>query len=142
MGIYDFTLSDLSTASLVAIDVPQMTFPLSVIDTIWQFDFQLIIGSSSAAGLKISLTVPPGAAFRVWAVGSGASKNGLIVDSMTQSGVLGVAFNTFIGSQNFLSIRGGVKNGGLAGALQLQVAKVTSGTATMFTGSFFTANQL
>ncbi len=119
-----------------------MTFPLIITSEVWSFDFQLIIGSSSTAGLRIALTVPSGAAFRAWAIGSGATRNGLIVDSMNTSGTLGTSFNTFAGTQNFLQIRGGIRNGAFAGSVQLQVAKVTSGTATLHAGSFFIAEPL
>ncbi len=142
MGIYTFTTSDLTTSSLTAIDVPQMTFPLTCNAEVWSFDFQLIIGSNSIAGLRIALTVPLGAAFRAWAIGSGATRNGLIVDPMSVSGTLGTPFNTFSGTQNFLQVRGGIRNGGFGGSVQLQVAKVTSGTATLHAGSFFIATPL
>lgn len=119
-----------------------MFFPLPGTNEILSFQFLLAIGSSSTAGLKIGITVPSGAVFRAWAIGSGATRNGLIVDPMNQSGVLGTAFNTFIGTQNYLEVKGAVKNGTFAGNLQLQVAKVTSGTATMHAGSFFIAQYL
>jgi hypothetical protein len=141
-GFYDFTTSDVSTGSLTQVDVPQMFFPLEITDAIYDFKFVLAVGSSTVAGLKIALVVPDGAVFRAWAEGSGTAKNSLIIDRMTTSGVLGAAFNTFNGNQNLLHIFGAVKNGGFAGKVQLQVAKVTSGTATMHAGSFFTATAL
>lgn len=139
---YDFTTGDLSTGSLTVVNVPVMLFPLDTGNEIVQFEFLLAIGSSNAAGLKVAIDVPAGTLFRAWAIGSGASRNALIVDPMTQSGVLGVAFNTFNGSQNFLNIKGAVKTGTGAGNLQLQVAKVTNGTATLHAGSYFTAQRL
>lgn len=141
-GYYDFTTSDLTTGSLTQIDVPQMFFPLEGAEEIVDFKFVLAVGSSTTAGLKVALVVPAGAVFRAWAQGSGTAKNSLVIDRMSSSGVLGVAFNTFNGTQNLLHIFGAVKNGSFAGKVQLQVAKVTSGNATMHAGSFFTATRL
>jgi len=141
-NFYDYTTSDATTTSLVPVSIPLMTFPLIEVGATFNFEFVLIIGSSTAAGLKVAITVPPGATFRAWAMGSGATKNGLIVDLMTSSGVLGAAFNTFIGQNNFLRVQGGVVNGTFGGALQLQSAKVTGGTATLSAGSYFSAQRL
>jgi hypothetical protein len=139
---YDFSTGDATTTSLTPVNIPLMTFPLQEVGATFNFEFVLIVGSSTSAGLKVAITVPPGATFRAWAMGSGATKNGLIVDLMTASGVLGVAFNTFIGQTNFLRVQGGVVNGTFGGVLQLQAAKVTSGTATLSAGSYFSAQRL
>ncbi len=141
-GYYDFTTADANTTSLTLIDVPQMFFPLNVIGQVWAFEFTLIIGSSTTTGLKVALSVPPGASFRAWATGSGAAKSTLLLDLMNTSGTLTAAFNTFVGQQNYLSVRGAIVNGSFAGNVQLQAAKVTSGTATLSAGSYFTANPL
>jgi hypothetical protein len=138
--MFSYTQADLTTTSLAAVDIPNFTFPLNIGGENWEFEFVLTIGSSSAAGVKVALTVPPGAVFRAWAIGSGAAKSTLQVDLMNSSGVLGVAFNTFAGTGNYLSIKGGVVNGTFAGSMQLQAAKVTSGTATLSAGSYFIAN--
>jgi hypothetical protein len=138
--MFSYTQADQTTTSLTAVDIPNFSFPLNCGGESWEFEFVLTIGSSSAAGIKVALTVPPGAVFRAWAVGSAAAKSTLQVDLMNSSGVLGVAFNTFIGTGNYLSIKGGVVNGTFAGTMQLQAAKVTSGTATLSAGSYFIAN--
>jgi hypothetical protein len=140
--MFAYTSSDQTTSSLTAVDIPNFSFPLNVNGEKWEFEFTLIIGSSTAAGLRVALTVPIGANFRAWAVGSGAAKSTLLVDLMTASGVLGATFNTFIATGNYMSIRGGVVNGTFSGTMQLQAAKVTSGTATLSAGSYFTANPL
>lgn len=141
-SFYDFLVSDIQTSSTTAVDVPQMTFPLRAADGVYQFRFVLKIGSSSAAGLKIAITVTGGAVFQAWAVGSAGALSTLQVDQMNQSGVLGAAFATVALSNLFLTVEGGIRNGNFAGALQLQAAKVTSGTATLHAGSYFTAQQL
>jgi hypothetical protein len=137
--MFSFTQADQTTSSLTAVDIPNFSFPLNGNGEKWEFEFTLIIGSDSIAGVKFALRAPTGANFRAWAVGSGAAKSTILVDLMNTSGALGAAFNTFIATGNYLSIRGGVINGTFGGNMQLQAAKVTSGTATLSAGSYFTA---
>lgn len=141
-GYYDFISADVTTTSLTAVDIPKMTFPLLGASGIYTFKFMLKIGSSTTGGVAFALSVTGGAAFQAWAVGSSTGLNVLAVDSMTQSGVLGVAFATVPAQNLFLSIEGGLRNGTFAGALQLQAAKVVGGTATLSAGSYFEAKQL
>ncbi len=140
--MFVYTTADQTTTSLTPVDVPLMTLPLNVNEEQWAFEFTMIIGSSSTAGVKFALSLPAGALFRAWAQGSGAAKSTLVMDLMNTSAVQGAAFNTFVGQLNYLTIRGAVINGPWAGALQLQAAKVTSGTATLSAGSYMTANPL
>ncbi len=142
MGIFSFVTPDFTTTSLTAVNIPQLAFPLSANGEIWQFEFVLTIGSDTTAGLKIALTVPPGAGFQAWANGSGAAKSTLLVDKIVTAGTLSAAFNTFVGQTNYLRIAGGIQNGTFAGNLQLQIAKVTSGTATVSLGSYVVAEKL
>jgi hypothetical protein len=137
--MFFYTQADQTTTNTSGIDIPGFAIPLNIGGENWEFEFVLTIGSSSTAGVKVALTVPPGAVFRAWAVGSGAAKSTLQVDLMNSSGVLGAAFNTFAGTGNYLSIKGGIVNGTFAGSLQLQAAKVTSGTATLSAGSYLIA---
>jgi hypothetical protein len=141
-GWFDVLSGDATTTSLTAVDVPQMQFDLPVGGEIWHFEYVLAIGSTSAAGLKIAISVPPGASFRAVAFGASSSATAFQSDFMTSSGTLGAAFATVNANGLYLNIKGGVINGNFAGMLKLQAAKVTSGTATLFAGSFFTATQL
>lgn len=140
-GNFFYTTADQTTGSTTPIDIPNFVIPVTGTQA-FQFEAVLIIGSSSTAGVKFAITVPASSVFRAWAVGSGAAKNSLIVDLMTASGTLGAAFNTFVGTGNYLSIKGGIVCGDVAGNLQLRVAKVTSGTATLSAGSYIVLNQL
>jgi hypothetical protein len=132
-----FTKNDITTTSTTLVDVPGFALRC-VAGNVYTFDFNLVIGSSDANGLKVAIVVPAGTQFRAFCIGNASSSTSLEVDVITQSGVVGIAFNTFAGTGNYLNIKGGAMTGPNTGYLKLQAEKVVAGTATLGAGSYLT----
>ena len=133
--------ADRTTTSLTAVNATDMVFAIPASET-WTFEFNLRVGSSSTAGIKLAITVPSGATFMATGLGNAASATAFTSEILSASGTLGVTYQLVNGQNGVVRITGTVVNGANAGNVQLQFAKVTSGTATVAANSYLTARKL
>ena len=135
-----YLTADATTTSTAAVNVTGLSFPVGGNEA-WTFEFNLRIGSSSTAGMKVALTFPSGATLLATAIGATSGVTAQSTDLMSASGTLGLAFNTFNGQTGVLRITGCITTGSTPGIVQLQQAKVTSGTSTVAALSFLRAQR-
>lgn len=129
----DTTTNLTATATSISIAVPSYGR--------YHFEAHLKVGSSSAAGCKYAIDVPASATFYAYVRGTTSAATAFTEEQITGDGTLTTtAFNTAglttaaVGA--FVHIYGIITMGGTAGNLVVQHAKVTSGTSTVYTGSW------
>lgn len=132
---------DRTTASLTAVDVTDMAFPVGA-GEVWAFEFYCNVGSSQIAGFKIGFAAFASAAIRALVKGNPTTQNTFAIEQITAFSTLGQAWCAAVTNNGWLEIRGVVRAGATAGVVQLRAAKITSGNATLFTDSYFIARQL
>lgn len=137
---YGRTPADRTTTSTTAVNVLPLSFSADVNEE-WIFSFRLRVGSSSAAGIKVALTFPAGATLRATVKGNSGAVTTISSEQITASGTLGQVWCAAAINNGWLEIDGVIVNGATAGTVQLQAAKVTSGTATVFQGSYVDAQR-
>ncbi len=100
---------------------------------VWSFRADLIVQSSGTNGLKFAVSTPTSATFLAVAYGMGSSGTTWTSTPLTTSGTLGAAVFCGIATTNCpITITGRVKgDGSHSGAVTIQFAEVTSGTATI-----------
>lgn len=141
--------ADESVASSVVLqDDDHLFFPLAPYEE-WVADFALIAGSNlNITGIKIEVTVPPGATFRAGATVVGENQDGTC-DFQTWTAAGGAFFGTTL----FLPAGVGrasiyvhlwALNGGSPGNARLQFAQMTSGgtAVALFKGSSLIAHRI
>jgi hypothetical protein len=137
--------SDITTTNLTATDVTGQAFTVAANET-WVWTAWWKVGSSTAAGCKYAVNFPAAATVvcQVW--GNLASTTAFTSDTITAAATLGVAFNTggltTAAQGAFMMFRGSIINGANAGTVQMQQAKVTAGTASVYAGSFLQAQRI
>lgn len=120
-------------------DVTGLGFPVNTGDT-WSFEMNLRVGSTSNAGLKIALTFPAGTMMAT-SFGNSSGATAFRSDVFTASGVASAAaYQSANSGVGVIWIRG-LFIATASGTVQLQVQKVTSGTATVFADSYLVARQ-
>lgn len=129
----DTTTNTTATATSISIAVPSYGR--------YHFEAHLKVGSSTAAGCKYAVDVPASATFYAMVQGTTSAATAFTEELITGDGTLTTtAFNTAglttaaVGA--FIHIHGIVTMGGTAGNIVIQHAKVTSGTSTVYTGSW------
>lgn len=138
--------SDVTTTNLTATTVAGLNFSIGVSE-VWSFEMFLNIGSSSAAGTKYTFTFPVGATLLAICSGTTSAVTANTNEKIVTSGTLTTtAWNTASITTAALSavlyVNGVIVNGANAGVLQFQQAKVTSGTASVYANSYFTARRI
>lgn len=137
--------SDATTTSTSAVDVTGLSVALPSYGR-YHFEAHLKVGSSSAAGTDYAIAVPAGATFTAYVFGTNSSAGAFFQEQVTASGTLTTAhFNiaalTTAAQGAFVHIYGIITMGGTAGNLKVQHAKVTSGTSTVYAGSFMRVSE-
>jgi hypothetical protein len=127
--------ADRSTSSTTFVDVPDLSITVNA-NTFWQFEASLLLSSSSAAGVKVTLQFSAAGSPAVFYFITGPTTGN------TTYQTLGVV--TFQNSNNtmvlvaglgYIEMRGFIQIGSAGGNLTIQQLKVTSGTSTVVTGS-------
>lgn len=133
--------SNFTATSLTAVDVTNLALAIPASQT-WSFDFYMN-GAGTAAGMKLAVTVPSGATLeaQAWAATTGVTVTR--VERITTSGTL----TTMIPLSNSgfdgpMLIHGICVNSSTAGNIQVQAAKVTSGTLTIYANSYGMARRI
>jgi hypothetical protein len=133
--------ADQTNTLTTAANVAGLSFAIGA-NEVWIFDFILRIGSSSTTGCKYAITTPAGATLMAIVFGNTTAITAFNEEILTASGTLTAAVYQAIATQNgMLRISGVVRNGATAGTVQLQQAKVTSGTATVGANSSLMARR-
>lgn len=138
--------SNFTTTNTTATDITGMSWAIGANET-WEFTADLKVGSSSAAGIKIAVNTPASpTSLSAYVYGQVASNTAFAEEEITGDATLTTtAFNTgglttaAVGA--FIHIRGIVVNGSNAGNVFIDIGKVTSGTATVYTLSHLKATK-
>lgn len=138
---------DLTTTSTSAADATGLSFPIGA-NEVWSFECYMKVGSSSTAGTKYAVNVPSGATLAVQVEGQTTGNGVFAQEQLTAAATLtSTAFNTTgafttaaVGA--FVAVRGVVANGSTPGTVQVQHAKVTSGTATIYANAYLIARRI
>lgn len=130
----DTTTNTTSTATSLSIALPSYGR--------YNFEAHLKVGSSSAAGTKYAIDVPTSATFHAFVRGQVASNTAFAEEYISADDTLTTtAWNTgaltTAAAGAFIHIVGVITMGGTAGNIVVKHAKVTSGTSTVYTGSWF-----
>ncbi len=138
--------ADATTTSTTGVDVADANsnkLQFAIGDSeVWSFEYNLINGSSSSAGIKFALDIPTGSTLAACAVGTTTGVTVFSSDRMTADVTYGLAFNTVAAQTGYTRITGVVTNGSTDGFVTLQHLKVTSGTSTVSAGSYMTARRI
>lgn len=130
----DTTTNTTSTATSLSIALPSYGR--------YNFEAHLKVGSSTAAGAKYAIDVPASATFHAFVRGTSTAAGTYVEEYISGDDTLSTtAFNTAglttaaVGA--FVHIYGVITMGGTAGNIVVKHAKATSGTSTVYTGSWF-----
>lgn len=138
--------SNFTTTNTTATDITGLSFAVGASET-WEFTADIKVGSSSNAGIKIAVNTPASpTSLNAYVHGQVASNTALAEEEVSADATLTTtAFNTgsittaAVGA--FIHVRGFVVNGSNAGNVFIDIAKVTSGTATVYIGSHLRATR-
>lgn len=144
--VFSRVTPDFTTTSTTAVTVTGLSFSVNA-NTIWMVDAWIKNGASSITGNKFAIVTPAGCTISASILGTAALAGTYIEEQMSVSGTLTTtAYNTLgattaaIGA--FCHIHGLIVVGSTAGTVAIQVAKVTSGTATVYANSYILAKEL
>jgi hypothetical protein len=138
-----YLTGDATTTSTSATRVSGLTITMAANEK-WAFHAVLKIGSSSVAGCKYAVDVPPAASMYVTFFGTTIAAGTyttewITTDATLSSTAFDVAGITTAAVGAFLTIDGIIVNDENAGNFEIMHAKVTSGTATIYAGSYLQA---
>jgi hypothetical protein len=125
------TAANFTTTNLTATDITGLTFN-TAINSVYEIDCLLLVQSSTTAGLKVT----------AHHTGAGATLSAVGGNTLPGTGIYGLSLDTLSGAiittaatDGTIWMRGHISTGANAGTFSIQVAKVTSGTATVKKGS-------
>ena len=138
--------SNVTTTGQTAASVTGLSFAIAA-NEVWVCRVHMKVGSSSATGLQVAVSFPAAATVTADWLGNTLTNPAMAWEQTTASGTLTTtSFDTLAattaGIGAFVNGEITVANGANAGTVQIQFAKTTSGTATVYIGSFLTAHRI
>jgi hypothetical protein len=131
-----------NSTSAVSTNLSPLSFAIGA-NEVWTFEFNLRVGSSSAAGIKVAIDIPTAATLMASVFANTTGPAVFLGELLTADATLNAtAFQTVNSNNGLCRITGTVANGANAGTVALMFAKVTSGTATIATNSYMTARRI
>ncbi len=137
VGDYQAISGDFTTTSTSLVDVTGLTF-LCPANSSYLLEINLQVASTSAAGIKVGVTGSGTAGIGLGVLGTAGSATATRTERLTALSTATSAFVTF-NSDGILNLNGLVSCGVTPGNIQVQVLKVTSGTATVYGSSWIRA---
>lgn len=133
--------TDFTTTSASATNVTGLSFPIAA-NQIWAAEFKLYGNSSTADGAQFAVDIPSGATIEGHIIGSTSGATALTSERINADATLTTtAFWATASTELSAVLLVTVLAGGTAGTVQLQAAKVTTGTLTIRIGSSVTATR-
>ena len=138
--------SNVTTTGQSAASVTGLAFSIAANEK-WVARVHMKVGSSSVAGMSVAVSFPAGATVTADWFGVTLTNPATAWEQTTASGTLTTtSFDTLSATTAavgaFVNGEITVANGATPGTVQVQFAKTTSGTATVYVGSFMTAHRL
>jgi hypothetical protein len=138
-----FTSSNFTTTDTSGEAVTGMGFDIKA-GQVWSFLYSFKMGASDVLGEKIGFNLPANAVINACCVGTLLA--GLDMTDTLESSSLGIIWNTAglttEASGAMMRITGYVAATDTGGAVALKLAKVTSGTGTIYKGAVFQARRI
>lgn len=140
---FDQLTGNQTTTNLTFTAITDLTVAITT-NTTYSFTAVVLTGSSSSAGIKLGVDIPASStAISFTFIGSTTGITVFSVDeSTTDAGLSTVAFNTVNNQTGQTVIKGIFTTAGTGGNINIGFAKVTSGTATIRTGSFIQVDKV
>lgn len=137
--------SNVTTTSQSAASVTGLSFAIAA-NEVWIVKVHMKVGSSSAAGIQVAVSFPASATVTADWFGTTLTNGTNAYEQTTASGTLTTTSFDTLGATTaavgaFVDGRITVINSTNAGTVQIQFAKTTSGTATVYAGSHLTAHR-
>ena len=133
--------AEFSTASLTPVNITNLKLALPA-SSLWEWEAVLLLNSSDTSGLKIAVNGPAGATLSYWVAGDannnfpGSAQHGLATLITNALGTVGTGSDVICAASGFFKLAG------TAGDLQMQLAKVTAGTAVARVASLVRARRI
>lgn len=129
--------SNFVTASLSAVDITGMTFPIAASEIYAVQVYGTCSKATSADGLKFAINCPTSATIAGIQLGGGATLAAPLVPSLISSiNTLGTTLATGVGVQVSFVLSFRVVNSTNAGNIKIQCASVTANSATINAGTY------